>query len=304
MIPRMGGLYIGILVAAALWGVTALQTWFYYREYTKDPWYLKLLVGVVFLLDTVHQVFISHTGYMYFVTHYFDPQYLAIVPWSILAEVMVAGFVALLVQIFFVHRIYILSEKNAYLTAGVAALVCAQFGVTSAYCGKAFSMSTYAEIGTIKGLSMGINGTTAASDLVIALVLCGLLHTSRTGFKNSDTLINKLIIFTMNTGLLTSIDAIFSLATIAALPDKFIYIGFFFALSRLYSNSLLATLNARAHFRNDSSHGNSSFALSISDRPGVRPLHSQPNNITIRIDTTKEFNHDRDGDDTGSDRKL
>ncbi|KAI0049997.1 hypothetical protein FA95DRAFT_699318 [Auriscalpium vulgare] len=310
----MGGLFIGIIVGATLWGITALQTWYYYREYPNDPWHFQLLVGLVFTLDTVHQIFISHTGYSYLVSNFFNPAYLEHVTWSILAEVLISGVVAVLVQSFFVGRIYTLSKKNLYVTGVVVILILAQFGVTLAYCSRAFTMSTYTQIATIKGLSMAINGTTAATDLAIAVVLCSLLHKSRTGFRRSDTLINKLIIFTVNTGLLTSLDAICSLATIAALPDKFVYISFFFALSRLYANSLLATLNARARFRGDSEVTSSISLSAINNvRPGavLESVHahamgvrSQSNNIAIRIDTTKQFNSDRDGEDMTDDRKL
>ncbi|KAI0069201.1 hypothetical protein BV25DRAFT_1818183 [Artomyces pyxidatus] len=307
----MGATYIGVVLSAALWGVTFLQTWYYYREYPSDPWHFKLLVGSVFMLDTLHQIFISHTIYLYLVTNYFNPPFLGEVTWSILAEVLVAGLVALIVQSFFISRIYTLSKKNMFLTGGVAVLVVAQFMTVLVYCSKAFRMTTYVEIATIKGWSMSINATTAASDLAIALVLCGLLHNSRTGFRRSDTMINKLILFTVNTGVLTSVDAICSLATIAALPNSFVYICFFFALGRLYANSLLATLNARASLRSPSEDASS---ISLTGMPRQNnsstnalgtSLQSRgiTNNIAIKIDTTKEFNRDISDGASENDRK-
>lgn len=67
---------------------------------------------------------------------------------------------------------------------------------------------------------MVVNVLAAAGDVLIAAVLCKMLHTSRTGYKKyipirrvlcarlmtiprSDTMINKLIVFIVNTGLLT-----------------------------------------------------------------------------------------------------
>ncbi|KAI0039476.1 hypothetical protein FA95DRAFT_1550637 [Auriscalpium vulgare] len=302
----MGGLYISIVVSGSLWGVTALQTWHYYLNYPQDPWHLKAIVAVVFSLDTLHQILIAHTGYWYLVTHYFEPQFLGHIVWSIAAEVVVAAIVALTVQCFFIMRIWQLSKKSLIIVGLVSALVLSQFLVTIVYLARVFTRDlwTYAKLATIKGLSMSINAATVAADVSIALVLCYFLGSSRTGFRRSDTVINKLILFAVNTGLITSIDAVCSLVTIAALPNTFIYISFFFAQSRLYSNSLMATLNARKYLRNkiDSDGAISLTAIagrSAATAPSFNPfeIRSQANNVTIRIDTTTEYNGD-DGDTT------
>ncbi|KAK1235250.1 hypothetical protein PQX77_001531 [Marasmius sp. AFHP31] len=51
---------------------------------------------------------------------------------------------------------------------------------------------------------------------------------ARTGFSWSDHIINRLILFSMNTGLLTSIVACTSLVTILALPDTLVYAAFYY----------------------------------------------------------------------------
>ncbi|KAI0040387.1 hypothetical protein FA95DRAFT_884187 [Auriscalpium vulgare] len=306
----MGGLYIGILVSGALWGVTTMQTWHYYREYPQDPWHIKALVAVVFVLDTLHQMLIAHTGYWYLVTHYFEPQFLGRIVWSIAAEVAVAAIVALIVQCFFIKRIWKFSKKNPIIVGIVSVLALSQFLVTVVYLARVFSRDlwTYPKLATIKGLSMSVNATTVAADASIALMLCYLLQSSRTGFRRSDTVINKLILFAANTGLITSMDAVCSLITIAALPNTFIYISFFFAQSRLYSNSLMATLNARNSLRNNlDSEGLISLTAmagrsAATTAPSFHPMgiRSQTNNVAIRIDTMTESN----GDDANTDTKF
>ena len=42
-----------------------------------------------------------------------------------------------------------------------------------------------------------------ATDLAIALALCYFLRKLRTGFKKSDSLVNMLCIYAINTGILT-----------------------------------------------------------------------------------------------------
>lgn len=97
----------------------------------------------------------------------------------------------------------------------------------------------------LDNLSRAVNAMGAASDLAIALTLVALLHRARTGFRRSETIINRLILFSINTGLLTSMCAVLSLVTITVFPSTFIYMTFFVCVSRLYTNTLYATLNAR-----------------------------------------------------------
>ncbi|KAL0062868.1 hypothetical protein AAF712_010264 [Marasmius tenuissimus] len=41
----IGAESVGVLVATALWGVTCMQTWWYFETYPNDPKYLKILVS-------------------------------------------------------------------------------------------------------------------------------------------------------------------------------------------------------------------------------------------------------------------
>ncbi|VDC03992.1 unnamed protein product [Peniophora sp. CBMAI 1063] len=307
----MGAFYIGVVFSASLYGVTCLQTYHYYHSYPGDALYMKALVGIVFLLDTLHQVLISHAVYIYLVTNYFNPAILTTVVWSVVAEVMVNGVMALLVQFFFVFRAWKLSNGNWFLSAPIAAMSLAEFGVITAYVIKAAPFTNYAQAASLKSISLTVNALTAITDVAIALVLCYLLQQSRTGFKRSDTLITKLIIFTVNTGLLTSLDAIASLVSYAASPNTFLYICFFFALGRLYSNSLLATLNVRRSLSGGSSAGVESTSISLQ---GVRPSATQTANmmtsmskpqhhVAIKVDTTQEFAHDVDSSELAELRK-
>lgn len=77
-----------------------------------------------------------------------------------------------------------------------------------------------------------INALMAASDAIIAIVLSFYLHTSRSGFKRTDTILNRLIMFTINTGVLTGVCAILTLITNIAFPNTFIYMIFYIIVAR------------------------------------------------------------------------
>ncbi|KAI0721989.1 hypothetical protein C8T65DRAFT_172207 [Cerioporus squamosus] len=294
----MGPILLGVIVCAVFYGVSLSQVYYYFTRYPRDPLYMKLLVAAVWASDTVHQGLISHTVYWYLVTTYGDPTALTKLSTTIIVEVIFQGFTGVMVQSFFAARIYKLSGKKMWLVIPVVLMIAGEFSVSMAYSAKALQMVFFSELVEIKALSLSINIFAAAGDVLIALILCIILQFSKTGFERSNTLINKLIIFSVNTGLLTSICACMSLITILALPDTFVYIFFFFLIGRLYANSLMATLNARKGLRDGSSAGGET-SLSLRD---MHPSHAHTANfskrdhgsagIAIRIDTQKESRHD------------
>ncbi|KAJ8086183.1 hypothetical protein PM082_005006 [Marasmius tenuissimus] len=158
---------------------------------------------------------------------------------------------------------------------------------------------TWLDLNMLKRLSNTINVLGVASDVAIAGGLFYHLHNSRTGFQKSDTMIRKLIAFSVSTGLLTSVCAIASLVSNLVWGNTMIYVTFYFCLGRLYSNSLLATLNARNSIRGESDENDSgSFSLQtfpVESRVRNLKVPKPPStNITIKIDTTQEMVRDSD----------
>ncbi|KAF5393735.1 hypothetical protein D9757_000328 [Collybiopsis confluens] len=159
---------------------------------------------------------------------------------------------------------------------------------------------TWQDLSKLKGLSMTVNVLGAVADVAIAAGLFYFLQRSRTGFKKSDTMISKLIMFSVSTGLLTSVCAVASLLSILIWGKTLIYVAFYFSLGRLYSNSLLATLNARKSIRgltDEPGGGEASFSLqtftnklSRSTRKNMAlATNPRQTNISIKVDTTQEL---------------
>ncbi|KAJ3983829.1 hypothetical protein F5890DRAFT_125345 [Lentinula detonsa] len=294
----MGAAFVGMAVAGFLLGLSFLQAYIYFSE-QNDTLVVRSLVGLVVSFDFVHQALISHTVYYYLILNYGDPSALGLVVWSLLAEVIFNGFTAFCVQSFLTWKIWRLSNSNMWVTGVVAALVLAEFGCVIAFGIIALvRVRTFAELATdLKGLSITVNALAAAGDVLIAAILTWLLQTSKTGFQRSDTMLNKLTIFAVNTGALTSLFAVASLISILAAPNTFIYITFFFCMGRLYTNSLLASLNARKKIRNggDNVHTTTGHNFSFQSRSFTKPSSfisfgsKKQQEISIQIDTTQEL---------------
>ncbi|KAF8159187.1 hypothetical protein B0H34DRAFT_393420 [Crassisporium funariophilum] len=292
-----GAAFVGLVVAATLHGVSCVQAWYYFTH-QNDTWGIKGLVGAVMVFDTIHQALITHTVYTYTITNWGNPAELERLVWSMLVEVLFNGFTAFLVQSFLAMRVWRLSNRKIALTGAVVLLVVGEFGCVIAFTAVSLHLDTFVELESLKYLSILINALAATGDVLIAGSLCTLLHLSRTGFHRSDTMINKLILFAVNTGFLTSLCAVASLISIVVAGETFLYIAFFFCIGRLYTNSLLATLNARKMIRGSTDGFNSTsdnLSLSVRELPKNGQISSRrPTNISIKIDTTKEFATDSD----------
>ncbi|KIK02597.1 hypothetical protein K443DRAFT_513791 [Laccaria amethystina LaAM-08-1] len=281
--------------------VSCIQAWYYFTH-QSDRWHLKALVGAVMLTDTIHQGLITHTVYTYTITNWGNVAFLGELVQTLLIEVLFNGLTTVMVQCFLATRIWRLSDRKIWLIVIIVLLVFGEFGVNLAYTIISLRFDTFAQLAHLEGLSLATNALAAAGDIVIAASLCTILHRSRTGFHRSDTIISKLIVFSVNTGLLTSLCALASLVSILAWPNTFIYIAFFFCIGRLYTNSLLATLNARKKIRelSDGIESTSGNNLSLNSmgrtKNGKISSSRQQQNISIKIDTQKEFATDSGND--------
>ncbi|KAJ6527911.1 hypothetical protein DFH09DRAFT_1328011 [Mycena vulgaris] len=254
-----GMLYISTVITTGLWGAGTVQLYYYYDRYArKDPRILRAFVAVVWFIDTVHQALLIWFVYEYLVTHYGEPTYLGHLHPALGWSVLCSGTVCYLVQLFFVRRLWQLSGNSYVLTGALGLAASAQYGCQMAYFGLTLTFSDFHGLTEILFLTKAINIITAITDTALAGALVYLLNSSRTGYARTQNIINRLIVFCVNTGAATGLSAILVLAFSYALPDKLVYMFFYMNIARLYVNSLLAALNYREALKNGSSRGENS----------------------------------------------
>ncbi|EDQ99371.1 uncharacterized protein LACBIDRAFT_316568 [Laccaria bicolor S238N-H82] len=295
----MGAMMIGVIVSAVLHGVCLVQAFFYFTKYKKDIWYIKALVITTVVFDAIHLCFISHTVYHYVITNYHNPDRLRILIWSVVMEALFTGVNGGIVQTFYTQRVWRLSKRNYFLTGFILCLIMATTGCGTAWVILAMQMTTYEELLKITPLTITINALSSATDVLIAVSLCIMLHNARTGFKKSDTIINRLMIFIVNTGVLTTTCAIAALIALVASSHSLIYASFYFCIGRFYTNSFLATLNARKRISSDvdeTSHMMVSLPPTVLTGNMTTGSRTAQQNISIRIETTKEALRDEVND--------
>lgn len=299
--PTFGAIFVGILVATALEGVLTLQCYIYYSNFKEDRAFLKGLVGVVWFLDTLHLAIVAAMQYAYVITNFDDFTFLAAATWQFDVSVILTSTVAFLIQSYFMWRTWVLTKNYPLaLTIFILALLSLGFGIA---CGaETFILKDFKRFVVFSwGVSTWL-GASAACDLVVAGSLCWTLWHSKTGFKPTDTLLDRLIVWTLNTGMLTSVVAVIDLICFATM-NNLVHFAFNVTLAKLYANMFVATLNQRLRARSRSNTG-MEFDSETEGGNGKRttrrfkPITFAGNNrpdMSVQITRTKEMDGDAPG---------
>ncbi|TDL21621.1 hypothetical protein BD410DRAFT_285886 [Rickenella mellea] len=251
-----GVAFIGLVISAVIYGLTLLQTFHYYKRYPHDPRQLKWIVGILTFADTMHLALSTAAIYWYLVSNFGNFPNLGLTHWTMNIQNQFNGIVTAGVQLFFARRIYHLS-KNKYILIILVTLTSVYFFFGIYFTVHAFQHKAFADYVEIIWVPAGGIGSAAVVDVIIASSMVYFLRKSRTGFAKTDTLISTLVMYSINTGLLSSILATLSAILYAAMPNNLIWLCFFWMGGKIYVNSFLAMLNSRESLRLMASQANS-----------------------------------------------
>ncbi|KAL1950560.1 hypothetical protein VTO73DRAFT_5684 [Trametes versicolor] len=241
-----GAAFAGFAASSICLGVLSTQAYTYFKRYPLDkPFYKALVVGL-WLIELADQALISHAVYSYLVTNWGIVTILVAKPiWSLILQITFGVVTGTIVKINFALRVWRFSNQNVLVTGLIFLLTFGELAVASIYTVKAFqldSLSHLADMKIIGTLSLGIG---MATDVVIAASLSFFLWNLRTGHRKDDSAVNSLIFYAVSTGGLTSVISLTTLILYNFMPGNFIFMAFYFVLSKVYANSFLAALNTR-----------------------------------------------------------
>ncbi|KAN0086247.1 hypothetical protein V8E55_007381 [Tylopilus felleus] len=254
--PTYGVELLATFVAVALWGTTCMQTelsvesiprrWLIRTRYPKDRLILKSLVVWLWLVNTVHEILIVKGVYDSQIVGFCDyhrvqtpiPEYL----WQALLTT------------FFTHRIWRFNGTPWFYWA-ILVPVCL-FELVGVLVFIAFGTILPAELVSrtpatlFVGIVSAIQAVSAAADLAIAAGLIILLIKRKEhALKSTRSLLQRLLVLTINTGIWTALFAVFCFVAMIASEGTLIYAAIYFPLCPLYCNTVLANLNARDFLR-------------------------------------------------------
>ncbi|EAU86310.1 hypothetical protein CC1G_08034 [Coprinopsis cinerea okayama7 len=265
----LGAALIGFCLACAVFGIFTTQVFIYYRQFYQDKkaykilcygtpaWkspnllYLQKLTENARILEFIDQIFIGYAVYYYSISNYGKVLVLFTedIVWPLIAQVIVGNLVGTLVKCCFALRVWRFSHRNMLITGPIFVLILVQAGCAIAYCVRSFQLNKLLFASRLRVVASVALGSGMATDAFIAVALCLLLHRLRTGFSSSDSLINTLIVYAVNTGALTGFISFVTLLVYNVFPNSFYFMTFYFLLGKLYAISLLCTLNTRRSIR-------------------------------------------------------
>ncbi|KAL0573691.1 hypothetical protein V5O48_008262 [Marasmius crinis-equi] len=260
----IGSVLIATWVCSMLEMLIVSDTVYYYTHYPKDSFMLKLFIGIVVAVDFGSLIAGYGQVYLLGVTYWGQEIVLQEQFWPIPVALVTTGLTAFLVQSFLIYRVQVL-----YVYLPVSVLTCinpdASYGRT-----KNWLVPAVLAVGAIGSLTAAVASgatfaiyrpyadrykgriqvlawlsTTTATDIAITLALIIRFIGMKTTFKQTETVIHRLIRTSMQTGATTCILAVIVLITYVVNNASNVEAAFTFILGRAYVLTLLYNVNLR-----------------------------------------------------------
>lgn len=245
-----GAFFVGAVASVGLTGVTTLQSWLYFQKYPQDSLYLKLLVLTVWVLEILRSAISIHGGYYYSVKHWGDWRALLAPVWSMKLMIMLTNVIELVVHGFFINKVWQTTYGRAKILCSLITLFAlGDFAMGTAAYVTATLSSDYEQIlrGTASKFATAALACAVGADWLITGSLVKFFRDSQNEYPKTNQLLKKLIFYSVNMGLLTSLADVVVLV-LANVPWSFLnfyQLTVFEIVGNLYANSFLACLNAR-----------------------------------------------------------
>lgn len=252
LVSTYGMLEIGTVVGVFLTGIATLQTWNYFRYYSCDPISMKLIVLFVYFMDTLQTLFVVVSTYQYTILFFGDYESLGLWVWGMRIAVTLNGIIAFTVQTYFCNRVRRV-RKGSILAAACWLLTLTRFGLTITMSVVIWEnpVASALQLTRLRWLISATLIVGAVSDVAIAACICErLIRLRGNGVRETDRVLDRLVGFTVGSGLMTSVAAVASAALYLRYRD-YSFLVPYCAVAKLFDNSLLAWLNERDHTRRD-----------------------------------------------------
>ncbi|KII90192.1 hypothetical protein PLICRDRAFT_582952 [Plicaturopsis crispa FD-325 SS-3] len=248
----LGPVVTAVVTNAFLYGLCILQFSTFYTSGFKNRPIIKILVGWVLLLDTYHTMTAVYLLWDYVVTNFNNPDILTKSPWPFPSTPIVTAGASIPIQHYLAWRIKQFS--GSWVIFGVISflsIVQGAFAVVSAILAlNTTNISGFDKIIPFVDTWLAL---TIACDMSITALLAYHLRKSRTGFRRTDNVITGLIRSSVETAAFAFFFCVmdFICFTIPQLQDTNFHLIFALPMGRIYTNTLLTTLNSRSNMRSE-----------------------------------------------------
>lgn len=206
------------------------------------------MVILLVVVETFQIVIFFQVTYIYLIDGFGDINGLSVVYWQDSAQLCATYLSGFIVQLYFGFCIYILDKKNKIIPIIIAVLAFTQIGAGLAQTIIIFRLKEYAQIDATKSATQPSLAVQAMATLLCDVVISfSLIRKFKGQIKSTNSILNTLMIYAVNRGVLTAICAALNFILFLAFPGTFYFFIGLETSGKLYMNSVLATLNSRRH---------------------------------------------------------
>ncbi|KAJ7290528.1 hypothetical protein C8J57DRAFT_1276064 [Mycena rebaudengoi] len=248
----LGPVILGIIINTFIFGIVFMQAITYYTgsSYKKDSWVIKGLVSWSLLLDMFHSCAVIFVIWEYCIIHFGDTVFLGTTPWPYPTTPIFSTCASVPIQIFLAWRVKRLSNSwpifsvlsMLSIASGIMAFISAIRAV------QASNIKDFAALIPVVDTWLALS---VVCDLSLTTLLFIYLRRSRTGFTKTDSVIMRLTIQSIETASFSTLNSVMDLITFTVLQNTNFHFIFALLSGRMYTNTLLATLNSRDKMRED-----------------------------------------------------
>ncbi|KAJ7231793.1 hypothetical protein C8J57DRAFT_1196492 [Mycena rebaudengoi] len=240
---------LGIIFNTFLYGFVLAQFVTYFKTKFEDPWWIRVVVWSLLLTDTIHSAVEIYSAWQTCVENYGNLASFVSISWTIPFTAVATSVAAIITQLFLAYRLFLLTHgKTLLVTICVTSILGLIFGLTAGVVSGVIQET--AKFGRLVPFVVLWLTFQSLSDFIISLSFIAVLACSRTGLRKTDAIINRLIQGAIETGTFASIFALADLFSFVFFRNTNLYAMFAFPIGRIYTNTLLHTLNGRAELRN------------------------------------------------------
>ncbi|KEP53117.1 putative transmembrane protein [Rhizoctonia solani 123E] len=250
-------MFLGTIFNVWLYGIIAIQASTYYASFPRDTKWIKIIVTWLLIVETLNSAFDIGLVWRYTIILFGDLAGLGRSHWF-LNIVTVSS----TVQSFFAWRIVKLTGR-VWLGCMIGVTILVQFAAGLGGTIGGFIVKDFGRYQELTAVVITWLVSSVVTDTVITSILTWYLYTHRTGYSRTDDIISRLARNTIQTGLMVTVWAALNLILFVVMSplNNTVYLIFQLPLCKLYTVSLLSTLNSRREIRGTSSETRSVTAM-------------------------------------------
>ncbi|BGP52312.1 hypothetical protein JCM10450v2_008283 [Rhodotorula kratochvilovae] len=295
VVSTVGSVTIAACLSCFSCGVVVSLAGRYFAKFSQDKLWIRIAAVIGTAWAIVDTTFNATWAYKWGVTYFTKPQNLALLPWELTSYCFVMSTAVLAVQIFYLYRLYAVSNRNWIPVGILGAVSFGCYGI-ALYMGYvcAINPNDITAFAEIRTQSWGRFGGVLFVDLSITAGMFYYLifqpKKKTGGMVSTSSPLKQVVLKAAQTNALSAICQVCIVILYATYPTSMYYAVFGFPEVKIYVGSFLATLNAR------SAHGSGEFDETTLSRGGKSfggVAAQQPVHVTVR----QEINIDAEEDD-------